>query len=451
MFGWFVPKCPVDTRTKAWVESRMLWLADRFGLDRLRAAAVVLPTDEFFPDRYTPDETGCRGCLLRMCGYMGVAPESVHLQIVDDEEMPDAAGLYQMRERSVISLARSQLEDPMRLMATVAHELAHELLLKGGYLTGDEVDHEEVTDLLPVFLGTGIFAANATVKTNFWTDGQTKFWANSKLGYLSSIELGYALAVFAYFRGEDRPRWARHLRTDAALTLRDGLRYLHKTGDALFDPDTHRPLWAAPTVAGFGAQLTHTSPTVRSHALRELGSLDSLPADLLPAVEGCLADGDPYVRQNALRALGKFGAAAAGAVSRLIEAALSNSTVEMRVTAITSLGQIGTDSDEVVPVLTAVIRNADPMGKADTKVVCAAADALARYGSAAESAAPRLLEALGGAAVTTVIHRIERYVAALRAILPDAGARIRSHFANADAEVRRNVIEELHRQERGEG
>ncbi len=451
MFGWFAPKCPVDTRTKAWVESRMLWLADRFGLDRLRAAAVVLPTDEFFPDRYTPDETGCRGCLLRMCGYMGVAPESVHLQIVDDDEMPDAAGLYQMRERSVIWIARTQLDDPMRLMATVAHELAHELLLKGGHLSGDEPDHEETTDLLPVFLGTGIFAANATLKTNTWAEGRTKYLAFSRQGYLSSVELGYALAVFAHFRGEDRPRWAKHLRTDAAVTLRDGLHYLRKTGDALFDPNTHRPLWAAPTVAEFGAQLTHASPSVRLHALWELWGADSLPADLLPAVEGCLADDDPYVRQNAVRALGKLGAAAARAVPQLIEAVQYGSTDELRAAAATALGQIGTDPDEVVRVLAAALRYADTKGVADTKVVCAAADGLARYGPAAEPAVPRLLEALEAAAVMTVIDRIEHPVAALRAIMPDAGARIRSHFAQADAEVRRNVIEELLRQERGDG
>lgn len=420
-------------------------------MDRLRNATVILPTDEFFPDRYTPDDDGCRACLHRMCGYMGVDPNSVHLQIVDDELMPDAAGLYQMREQSIISIARSQLADPTRLMATVAHELAHELLLKGGHLTGDEPDHEQLTDVLPVFLGVGIFAANATLKTNFWSEGQTKYWSYSRQGYLSSVELGYALAVFAYFRGEHRPRWAKHLRTDAAVTLRDSLRYLHKTGDALFDPVSHRPLWAAPTVAGFGAQLTHASPTVRGHALGELWGADSLPTDLLPAVERCMTDDDPYVRRNAVRTLGKFGAAGARAVPQLIDAVQYGSTDELRAAAATALGQIGTDPDEVVPVLIAVLRYADMKGDADTKVVGAAADGLARYGSAAKPAVPQLLETLEAAAVMTVIERIEHPVAALRAILPDAGARIRSHFAQADAEVRRNVIEELFRQERGEG
>jgi hypothetical protein len=43
MFGWFVPKCPLNTREK-WTEDRMRWLADRFGIDRLLSAKVVLPS-----------------------------------------------------------------------------------------------------------------------------------------------------------------------------------------------------------------------------------------------------------------------------------------------------------------------------------------------------------------------------------------------------------------------
>ncbi len=37
MFGLFAPKCPLDTKNKTWVERRMLWLARRFGLDRVTA------------------------------------------------------------------------------------------------------------------------------------------------------------------------------------------------------------------------------------------------------------------------------------------------------------------------------------------------------------------------------------------------------------------------------
>jgi hypothetical protein len=33
-----------------------LWLSDRLGRNRILDARVILPSDEFFPDPYQPDE-----------------------------------------------------------------------------------------------------------------------------------------------------------------------------------------------------------------------------------------------------------------------------------------------------------------------------------------------------------------------------------------------------------
>jgi hypothetical protein len=49
MFGWLKPRCPLTTAEKVWVESRMSWLAETVGIERLIDARVVEPTDEFFP------------------------------------------------------------------------------------------------------------------------------------------------------------------------------------------------------------------------------------------------------------------------------------------------------------------------------------------------------------------------------------------------------------------
>ena len=52
---------------------------------------------------------------------------------------------------------------------------------------------------------------------------------------LPSRVLGYALTLFAFARGEGKPAWSNSLRPDAESPLRDGLRYLQKTKDTLFD------------------------------------------------------------------------------------------------------------------------------------------------------------------------------------------------------------------------
>jgi hypothetical protein len=165
MFGLFVPSCPVDLGMKTWIERRMLWFVGRFGAERLRSAQVVTPTTEFLPDAYTPTKTGVRACLDRMCGYMEIKHSEVALEILPDDLMPGAAGLYERRASGHVCIAESQLADPPQLIATVVHELAHDILLRGQHMTGTEPDHEYTTDLLPVFLGVGIFGANATVRT----------------------------------------------------------------------------------------------------------------------------------------------------------------------------------------------------------------------------------------------------------------------------------------------
>jgi len=59
-FGWWKPKCSAGFREKAWVETRMRWLGEQLGMERLTRCQVILPTEEFFPDAYdaTPEAAG---------------------------------------------------------------------------------------------------------------------------------------------------------------------------------------------------------------------------------------------------------------------------------------------------------------------------------------------------------------------------------------------------------
>jgi hypothetical protein len=438
MLGYFFPRCPVDTHTKAWVERRMRWLASRFGIERLRNARVVLPTNEFFPDSYDGSEVAARDCFTRMCGYLGVDPASVTLEFVDDRQMPGAAGLYERRLRSNVCLARSQLGSPPSLLATLAHELAHELLLNGGHLRGDEADHEQVTDLLPVFFGAGIFPANATVQFDSHRTGNYYAWSISKQGYLNSITLGYALAVFAHVRGEDKPAWARHLRADARLPFRAGLRYLRRTGDTLFRPDESVP--ERPTTDDILDGLKHKSPSVRLSALWDLAERTPLTALFLPAVQQCLDDRDDAVQCEAVRLLGAFGPAAADLVPRLIEAAWYGQP-DVRFAALDAIGRIRTNPGEAVPAVAKILKDEKP------EMVTAAAETLAAYGAAAAVAESEILDALATAAAVTDLGPTIALVTALCAIGPNAEDKVRSHFGERDPEGREVVLKLIREQD----
>jgi hypothetical protein len=64
----------------------------------------------------------------------------------------------------------------------------------------EEADMEPLNDLLIVFLGFGIFTANAAFRFETVSGGKSHGWSARRLGYLSQEQFGYALALFAYER-----------------------------------------------------------------------------------------------------------------------------------------------------------------------------------------------------------------------------------------------------------
>jgi hypothetical protein len=178
---------------------------------------------------------------------MGVDPRRVVLKftskagkvwLVNDQgqDVAHTAGTFQnLGDRYVIRLDTAGMGEPMELVGTMAHELAHARLLGEGRIDDGVWDNELLTDLTVVFLGLGIFLAN-TPRT--W-DSQYKVWPGTSLKkpeYMTLPMFGYALAHLAWFRGEAKPRWAAYLRWNARGEFKQGLRYLTRTGDSAFKP-----------------------------------------------------------------------------------------------------------------------------------------------------------------------------------------------------------------------
>jgi hypothetical protein len=445
VFGLFAPRCPLDTAEKAWVERRMLWLCERLGFDRMLDGTVVLPTDEFFPEPYHFDEASARMCLTRMCRYMRVDPASLALMVVPDEAIPGAAGLYEQARkgiggrgsRSTVWVAASQLANPGSLLATLAHEIGHEILLGGGVLTDQVSDHEQITDLLTVFLGVGIFNANATLHESSWHYGATSSgWSIGRQGYLAANAFGYAMSVFAHVRGESSPAWARHLRADARGSLWGGLKYLRKTADTLLGPDTPRTPRPLPTPAQIVEGLGHNSPTFRIAALWELGWAGVTGPDLVPAVCRCLDDPDLAVRAEAARALAGFGPEAGVAMPRLLE--IVQTQCETWTDALPTLVMLGAEAESVMPE---VVRLLDTQPK-HTELLARVARA---YGAAALPAVPALLEAFGRQ-LSLGRGQVRELLAVLRELVPNLEGYIRKQFAT-DPDLLNDALWELRHQD----
>ncbi|HEX5273291.1 MAG TPA: hypothetical protein VFW33_22495, partial [Gemmataceae bacterium] len=83
MFGWFTPTSPIPTLEKTWTESRMCWLAERLGIDRLIDAEVLVPAAGSFPLPYRGTEEDVSRVLAWLCEAMQVNPNRVGLEICD--------------------------------------------------------------------------------------------------------------------------------------------------------------------------------------------------------------------------------------------------------------------------------------------------------------------------------------------------------------------------------
>jgi hypothetical protein len=242
----FAPRCPVEDRERAWVEESLGWIRGQFG-DGPLSAPVILPTGEYFPPPYSGSDEDVRAAAGKVAGYMGVAREvdvefSADLDHVRDlqrlipggtAQFSGAAGVYTRKgHRQVLTIDRANAGTPARLLAVIAHELGHVRLLGEGRIPADRKDQEPLTDLLTVYLGMGIFTANAAFDFSRLPGYQgyqrVGGWQAQRLGYLTEQMFGYGLACYAVRRGERQPPWAKYLDTNPRVYLKQGLRYLSR-------------------------------------------------------------------------------------------------------------------------------------------------------------------------------------------------------------------------------
>ena len=113
----------------------------------------------------------------------------------------------------VVTYNPASLHDPMSLVATFAHELAH-------YRTAgfDEPPPsgwdawEPATDLTATFLGFGLFLANSRFSFSQHMDHQSQGWRWRQQGYLSEPEILHAHAVVSTLLEVPAADTLRHLK-----------------------------------------------------------------------------------------------------------------------------------------------------------------------------------------------------------------------------------------------
>jgi hypothetical protein len=246
LIGLSPPQLPISPEEKEWAEAAFRWLMEDLGTDVLRES-VILPTAEFFPDPYEGRQQDVLPMLKRLCEYMSVDVEQIKLEFYAESSGDDflkrypleyqtqhsgAAGHYRIRKgKQIIAIETGQLQDTTALVATLAHELGHAILIGENRVSPADEGHEPLTDLLTVYYGLGIFTANSAFKFSQWDAGGRHGWQAKRLGYLSEEMFGYALALFAWVRGETNPEWSKFLEVSVKSYFKTCLKYLAMTND----------------------------------------------------------------------------------------------------------------------------------------------------------------------------------------------------------------------------
>ena len=220
-----------DWHVQAW---RWL-LAHIGGPDGLRGFALVLPTRDFFPPTEAVGHARVAHVFASVQRIAGVAdlscdlivqPPHPELRVGEmvslQRDASVAAGTFGLEGNSAaITYDPALANDPMKLIAVLAHEVAHLRLL--GFkqsLPGGRDANERATDLATVALGYGLFGANCAFNFERHHDPVLQGWQCARLGYLDEREWVFALSVWLALTARDGGAAKRYLKPHLYADLR---------------------------------------------------------------------------------------------------------------------------------------------------------------------------------------------------------------------------------------
>jgi hypothetical protein len=234
-------KPTVDADTEAWVLAAWGWLDGV--LDPARPgwrAQLLLPNNAHFPG--TPlvehERAGHVFGLVRQWAGLTERP----LLLLAQEERPetvrgvgfgitetvDALGTYEpLGNAGVVTYDPDLVDEPAALIATLAHELAHDALAQSPTAPPGGEDLEELaTDLAVAHMGFGLIAANTAFSFEQSADFNRQGWSAERRGYLSEATWCFACAVFAELHVVPVDAYERHAKPSVASQIAQNRAYL---------------------------------------------------------------------------------------------------------------------------------------------------------------------------------------------------------------------------------
>lgn len=238
-------KLPITPEDKIWVDEDLNWLKEELGEKHFLEIKTVTPTKDFYNRDFDGSEQDAHFVLKRTMELMSIGNIDIKLEFFDDDvvEMEDgsilstpaegiegswesAAGTYEINqnEEVIISVSTRKLNDPISLIATISHELSHQILL--GEQRMEEND-EFLTDLTAITYGFGIFIGNSRFNFSQFATNDGHGWESSGQGYLPEQIIAYAMAWLSKERNENT-EYSQYMKKSIKKYFNSSFEYLTK-------------------------------------------------------------------------------------------------------------------------------------------------------------------------------------------------------------------------------
>jgi hypothetical protein len=237
-------KSPISEEDEDWIVASYHWFEQAFGFS-LNESEIYLPTKQFIDFEFTGTEEDAVNTIGLVAEKMNIDASSIEYyffeefqpidftdegvyanyeegtKLVDGEYSKVVDGLYQ------IGIEKSLLKRPEKLIAIIAHELAHIKLLGEEKL---EHNDEPLTDLSASLFGFVIFLANNSIsKMDTWSGNSHTGWRiNGAGGYLHYKVYGFLIAFWMSERKEKNPDWFKFLDNEILSVVKKSLNYLEE-------------------------------------------------------------------------------------------------------------------------------------------------------------------------------------------------------------------------------
>lgn len=247
MFKFFKSKSLLSQPDIEFQVATFKWLLKNFGGDDFyKTINLVLPTKEYFPSKVDSPEGAAIETFEAVKKHAGLENWACKLEIQEEDANPVVAptlaiqngpasphGTFQETEENevIITYNPALASQPIQLIATFAHELAH-------YLTATSKEEppggwdnwEFATDITATFLGFGVFMSNSAFSFSQFSNSDAQGWKSSRNGYLSETEHIYALAIFNGLKGLPIESASEHLKPHLKKLLKKAHKELVKSG-----------------------------------------------------------------------------------------------------------------------------------------------------------------------------------------------------------------------------